>query len=328
MSFSRFIGNSGGMSAGDVSWETNPNVDPDAVPAPTVSGDWTGDLSDFNEGDPVQYTFTVCDEGISGGGAATGVLFLDVSFDGNDEYAAIDIPSNYKSGDIIEGPDGIRLSLDTDALEVDNNFTVNINAGDSDDLDDSDCWSEMTTTKEDLTNNHFTFNANFLGANDTNMRVELDLGATCNEEKWNPDSLSTTQFASASTTVFQSSSGFGAGDLQSVSVDVDGVITGQYSNGQVTPLFRVGLAKFQNVQGLYKEGGSLFKETRTSGAAITGKPGANGLGSIAPNSLEQSNVDIANEFVKMITTQRGFQANSKIITTIDSMLGDTINLKR
>lgn len=200
-------------------------------------------------------------------------------------------------------------------------------AGDSDKLDDPNCWAEMTVDDEDFKNGHFTFNANFLGADDTNMQIELDFGATCDAGQWNPDSLSTTQYASASTTVFQSSSGYGAGDLQSISVDVDGVITGQYSNGQVTPLFRVGLAKFQNVQGLYKEGGSLFSETRTSGAAITGKPGANGLGSIAPNSLEQSNVDIASEFVKMITTQRGFQANSKIITTVDSMLADTINLK-
>ena len=88
------------------------------------------------------------------------------------------------------------------------------------------------------------------------------------------------------------------------------------------------LAKFTNTQGLQKEGSNLFSETRDSGTAITNRPGTNGLGSIAPNSLEQSNVDIATEFVKMITTQRGFQANSKIITVTDQMLSDLINLKR
>ena len=67
---------------------------------------------------------------------------------------------------------------------------------------------------------------------------------------------------------------------------------------------------------------------RESGDAITGKPGTNGLGNIAPNSLEQSNVDMATEFVKMITTQRGFQANSKVITVTDQMLQELINLKR
>ncbi|MBW2129545.1 MAG: flagellar hook protein FlgE [Deltaproteobacteria bacterium] len=145
---------------------------------------------------------------------------------------------------------------------------------------------------------------------------------------WVNDSLTTTQFARASTTTFQSANGYGAGDLQGVDVDVDGVITGVYSNGEIIPLFRVALAKFQNINGLLKEGGNLYRETRESGDAITNRPGTNGLGSIAPNSLEQSNVDIANEFVKMITTQRGFQANGKIITVTDAMLAELINLKR
>jgi flagellar hook protein FlgE len=160
------------------------------------------------------------------------------------------------------------------------------------------------------------------------MAVEFDLGTRYDGTNWVPGSLATSQYATASTTIFQSSNGYGAGDLQSVNVGTDGVITGQYSNGQVIPLYRVALAKFQNVQGLYKEGGNLFRETRVSGDPITGRPGSNGLGSISPNSLEQSNVDIATEFVKMITTERGFQANSKIITVTDQMLAELINLKR
>ncbi|HSR36468.1 MAG TPA: flagellar hook-basal body complex protein, partial [Desulfurivibrionaceae bacterium] len=88
------------------------------------------------------------------------------------------------------------------------------------------------------------------------------------------------------------------------------------------------LASFNNTQGLRKEGGNIFRETTESGAPVTGAPGTNGLGSIAPNSLEQSNVDLGTEFVKLITTQRGFQANSKIITTTDEMLNDLINIKR
>ena len=101
-----------------------------------------------------------------------------------------------------------------------------------------------------------------------------------------------------------------------------------HRNRQLIPLYRLALSKFLNMQGLFKEGGNLFSETRESGSAITNRPGTNGLGNISPNSLEQSNVDIANEFVKMITTQRGFQANSKIITVTDEMLQDLINLKR
>jgi len=162
------------------------------------------------------------------------------------------------------------------------------------------------------------------------LSVALDFGAHYNDVSavWENDSLSTTQYASASTTVFQTGNGYGSGDLQSFTVDSDGVITGQYSNGQVIPLYKVALAKFQNNNGLSKEGGNLYSQTRLSGDPITNSPGTNGLGSISANSLEQSNVDIADEFVKMITTQRGYQANSKIITTTDSMLADVIAMKR
>ena len=143
-----------------------------------------------------------------------------------------------------------------------------------------------------------------------------------------PQAMISTQYASSSTTVYQSQDGYGTGFLQNISVDTDGVMVGHYSNGQILNLYRVALAKFNNTQALSKEGGNLYAATRASGNAITGHPGENGLGRIAPNSLEQSNVDIASEFVKMITTQRGFQANSRVITTTDSMLSELINLKR
>jgi len=177
-----------------------------------------------------------------------------------------------------------------------------------------------------LTDGYYTFAPDFLSGSP--MSIGLDFGSRNDGTSWVNGSLSSTQFARASTTTFQSSDGYGAGDLQDINVDTDGVITGAYSNGQLIPLYRVALAKFQNNLGLFKEGGNLYKETRTSGDATTNRPGTNGLGSLAPNSLEQSNVDIANEFVKMITTQRGFQANSKIITVTDQMLAELINLKR
>jgi len=188
-------------------------------------------------------------------------------------------------------------------------------------------WT-VRTEAADLTNGYFTLAPDFLGGSPLN--VELDFGSVYSSGSgaWLNDSLSTTQFAVSSTTIFQSATGYGAGDLQSVTVGTDGAITGQYSNGEVIPLYRVALAKFQNVQGLHKEGGNLYRETRLSGVPITARPGTNGLGSIAPNSLEQSNVDIATEFVRMIATQRGFQANSKIITVTDQMLAELINLKR
>ncbi len=146
--------------------------------------------------------------------------------------------------------------------------------------------------------------------------------------KFKPEALATTQYANSSTTIFQDQDGFASGFLQSVSVDTQGVITGHYSNGQVLEKAQVALASFSNLTGLFKAGGNIFTETTQSGAPTTGAPGDNGLGSIAPNALEQSNVDLGVEFVKLITVQRGFQANSKIITTTDEMLNDLINIKR
>ncbi|KAF5042657.1 hypothetical protein DSECCO2_510310 [anaerobic digester metagenome] len=140
--------------------------------------------------------------------------------------------------------------------------------------------------------------------------------------------LSTTNYATGSTTIFQAQDGYTAGFLQNISVDRDGVITGRYSNGQVLQLFAVTLATFNNNYALYREGGNLFSETRSSGPPITGLANTGGKGSIASNSLEQSNVDLATEFVKMITTEKGFQANSKTITTVDQMLTTLIQLKR
>jgi flagellar hook protein FlgE len=201
-------------------------------------------------------------------------------------------------------------------------------------INDIDLWqinpatgaSVQQTEAANLSNGYFTVAPSFITG--TNMPVELNFGARYDGSAWVNNSLSTTQFSRASTTTFQSATGYGAGDFQGATVDVDGVITGSYSNGQLIPLYRVALAKFQNLQGLFKEGGNLFSQTRDSGAAITNRPGTSGLGSIAPNALEQSNVDIATEFVKMITTQRGFQANGKIITVTDQMLAELINLKR
>lgn len=179
-----------------------------------------------------------------------------------------------------------------------------------------------------LDNGLYTFEADFLGGGADPMNISLDFGSTYNGSIWANNALSTTMYAVASNTIFKDSNGYGAGDLQDINVNDKGVITGNYSNGEIIPLYRVALAGFQNEQGLVKEGGNLFRATLASGAAITNRPGSNGLGSIAPGSLEQSNVDIASEFVEMISTQRGFQANSKIITTVDTMLSEIINLKR
>ncbi|MBI9087734.1 MAG: flagellar hook-basal body complex protein [Desulfobacterium sp.] len=197
------------------------------------------------------------------------------------------------------------------------------------DIKGSTAWTK-NPVDEIKTTGYYNFNTDFLGGEfgTTENDIQFDIGSKFDGTNFINDSLSTTQYARSSTTTFQDADGYAAGDLQGVSVASDGVMTGVYSNGELIPLFRVGLAKFLNNNGLSTEGGNLFSETRDSGGAITNKPGENGLGTIAPNSLEMSNVDISEEFVKMITTQRGFQANSKTITTVDGMMETVIQMKR
>jgi len=137
-----------------------------------------------------------------------------------------------------------------------------------------------------------------------------------------------TQYPIASTTNFQTQDGYPPGVLQNVTVSEEGIISGHYSNGQILDLYQITLANFNNPQGLKREGGNLFAETIDSGPAYTNAAGSGGLGKINSNSLEQSNVDLATEFVKMIIAQRGFQANSRVITSSDEILQELMNLKR
>ncbi len=137
----------------------------------------------------------------------------------------------------------------------------------------------------------------------------------------------TTQFNSESTVISQDQNGYAAGNLTNVGIDGEGVVIASYSNGEQVKVSNLVLAKFNNPGGLELVGSNMFIGTDASGAARSGLPGPE-LGSIFTNSLEQSNVDMGQEFVKMITIQRGFEANSKIITSVDEMLGMLINLKR
>jgi flagellar hook protein FlgE len=122
--------------------------------------------------------------------------------------------------------------------------------------------------------------------------------------------------------------GYTAGTLESKTVSKTGVISGRFSNGQSQDLAQVALASFNNPGGLEKVGESLYVKSNNSGEPQVGTSGTGGRGSFSPGTLEMSNVDLATEFSNMIVTQRGFQANSKVITTTDTMLEELVNLKR
>ena len=179
----------------------------------------------------------------------------------------------------------------------------------------------------DLTSGHFTFHPDFQGATNgfTEMSIQLDFGYSHNGSFWVNDAPSSTQYALPSNTLYSSADGYGPGDLDSVTISANGIITGSYSNGQILNLFQVTIAKFNNPQGLKKMGNNLYAKTGESGDAITGQPGTNGLGRIVPNALEQSNVDIETELANIILMKRGFQANLKVISAEDEMLGSLLN---
>jgi flagellar hook protein FlgE len=122
--------------------------------------------------------------------------------------------------------------------------------------------------------------------------------------------------------------GNSSGKLEGFSIDDKGVVLGIFTNGDRKSLGQIMLAKFDNPMGLQKTGNNFFVDTRNSGEPQFGTGGSSGYGAVAASTLEMSNVDLSMEFTEMITTQRGFQANSRIITTSDEMLQELVNMKR
>ncbi|MCE1229937.1 MAG: flagellar hook protein FlgE [Firmicutes bacterium] len=137
-----------------------------------------------------------------------------------------------------------------------------------------------------------------------------------------------TGYASASTTSGSIQDGFGSGTIQSLMVDQNGTIIGSFTNGQTIALAKVALALFSNQNGLSKQGDNTWLETLASGVGNVGAAQQGGRGVVLGGNLELSNVDVAEEFTKLIVAQRGYQANSRVVTTSDELLQETLNLKR
>ncbi len=141
-----------------------------------------------------------------------------------------------------------------------------------------------------------------------------------------PDGL--VQFSGPSGAAALRQNGNELGSLQSFTIGADGTVTGVFSNGRNRPLAQLALASFTNPAGLEKAGNSTFRTTVNSGNAQIGGPGGGGRGTILSSTLEMSNVDLAREFTNLIIAQRGYQANSRVITSSDELLQELVNLKR
>jgi flagellar hook protein FlgE len=151
------------------------------------------------------------------------------------------------------------------------------------------------------------------------VNVTLDLGTGIN---------GITSFAGTNTTVLRDQNGYAAGSLQDFTIDRRGIITGSFSNGTNVILGQIGLSDFNNPSGLLRVGDNMYAVSGNSGGAVFGYALEGTQSSITSGALEMSNVDLAQEFTTLIVTQRGFQANGRVITNSDEMLQEVVNLKR
>jgi flagellar hook protein FlgE len=141
------------------------------------------------------------------------------------------------------------------------------------------------------------------------------------------DMSGVTSYSGQSTITSLTQDGSAAGTLQSFTISQDGTLTGVFSNGLKQTLAQLALANFSNPNGLQKAGNSSYVTTSNSGTAQLGTAGTAGRGLLQQGALEMSNVDLAQEFTNLVIAERGFQANSRVITTSDEILQDLVNIK-
>ena len=149
--------------------------------------------------------------------------------------------------------------------------------------------------------------------------VDLDFGVVGNLS-------GLTQFGSESSAQASSQDGFESGTLASIGVTGDGTVQGFYTNGAIIDLDVVAVAQFRNSAGLVREGSTLFRRSDNSGVPVIGQAGISGAGGIVSGSLESSNVDTAEEFVRLIEAQRSFQGSARIVTTADEIFAELLQI--
>ncbi|ARG97789.1 flagellar hook protein FlgE [Legionella micdadei] len=205
------------------------------------------------------------------------------------------------------------------AFQIDNqNVPANVGTTNSANLyrvnfnSDGSFTNVADTTNTPIANNLIPLTTNLTnGANPLNFTVDL---SNC------------TQFGSPFAVQSSTQNGFTTGQLNSVSIDQDGVLFGLYTNGQSQIMGQVQLANFPNLNGLQPLGNTTWGETASSGQALVGNPGTASLGLIQSGALEESNVDLTNELVNLITAQRYFQANAQTISAGDTITQTIINI--
>lgn len=219
-----------------------------------------------------------------------------------------------------------------------NSYTINIGMRKTDVTSGASTWSwQVDTGASSTASGSLTFDskgqivASGASGVSAKFKIQITPASSVGSEPMDVtlDFSKLTMYSADSSVKPTSVDGYSTGSLVNFSIGSDGIITGIYSNGQQQPLGLIGLASFENPAGLLKSGDNLYTPTTNSGDFKKGaKAGSEGVGTLNPGTLEMSNVDLSSEFTEMIVTQRGFQANSRIITTSDEMLQELVNLKR
>lgn len=268
------------------------------------------------------------------------------------EYLVTSAPTSDKSAMANTEAAGLLMTgiLEFNAAgEIVNNTAFTMNEKNPNLKDDLSNWTLAEIDSEGRP----SFETSFLEGDATIVpqKIGIDVGVKSGSLSWNdgitnaaqiegnPTSIprlsdplvsanASTAFNNPSNTTLQSQNGHSQGFLTDISVGRDGSISGHFDNGEREKLFQVGLYDFTNEWGLKREGGNMFSYDPEAGEISEGVPASGRFGDISQNSLESSNVDMAYEFTDLIITQRGFQANSKVITTTDAILQNLTQIKR
>ncbi len=211
--------------------------------------------------------------------------------------------STIDGGEIVDGEKGVDTQIATGRISFDKNGLLS-----EDEMEDP--------AKVSFSNGAYP-----------DQEIFYDFGQNVTSERGSGAGASTA-IGADSALVFHKQDGYEFGLIKNLKIENDGKVKGIYTNGVELTLGAITIATFANEAGLEKDGKNLFRSTVDSGAANIGAPGSGDRGYLVSSTLEESNVDIASEFINMIKTQRFFQANSKSITTSDRLLEEIINLKR
>lgn len=306
------------MFTSEARLDGNLNTDVDYEEVEGGSLEWDDDEDEFLfNGDEPHNTITFDVFDAQGRRHTIAMDFIKTGQDGDDVSdweAGMRIANFEDYEDQFYDDDGDLTNTDEAVLE--DNITFEFDADgrlimdDDGDLDDEGIWEE--TEIHEL----------FGGINE--FKIDEDIG----DEDFVLDFSRLTQLADDFSVRGRAEDGYEPGTLDNFSIDSDGVIVGQYTNGLSAAIGQIAVADFANPSGLVREGDSLFLSSANSGEPNIGVAGTGGRGEIQSGTLEMSNVDLAEEFTDMIRTQRGYQANSSTITTSDEMLQELVNLTR